>query len=157
MIRYYLTILRCLLNLSPKWQLDRCTNDLNSSLRNSTTSFFSSILSVAKISTFLVRPPNVTISAFKGLNRNDFRVWMSSVLRSDRSSQQKEAFITSDDWWFLLKKKSVTTITSSVSEGNEDSSCIMCEDCCFSSFTCSTTFASSEALSVCTIIQQMIV
>ena len=95
--------------------------------------------------TFFTRPPSVVISAFRVLNRRDFRVLMICGRRSDLSSQQSEAFITN-----LPSSSDASTSTdsssSSVGTGLTSAINVVWR---FSSFTCWITSASKEALSVC--------
>nr|GMD90604.1 hypothetical protein Iba_chr14dCG11270 [Ipomoea batatas] len=98
--------------------------------------------------TFLILPPRVTISALRGLSRRDLRVWIRSGIRSNRSSQQRDALITnlpSPEHSSSLDSRSVI---SSLSDGIPVSISMSSDASSFSSLTRSTTFASKEALSV---------
>ena len=101
-------------------------------------------------STFLTRPPRVVISALRVLKRKDFSVLMRSGRRSERSSQQREAFITNLAPLIIISSEASSTVSSSMSVGIGLVSAIN-DVCRFSSFTCCITSASSEALSVCLI------
>lgn len=141
-INLWSNILR-LFDLSPPRKLDRRINDFNWSLNNEADSAVWS-LSPAKIMTFRIRPPSVTISARRGLKGNGFSISMSWGMRSTRSSQQTDAFTTD-----LPPSSFSNTAISSASEGNASLHFMISDVCCFNSLTRSTTIASSEALSVC--------
>lgn len=99
--------------------------------------------------TFLTRPPRVVISALRVLKRKDLSVLMRSGRRSERSSQQREAFMTNlAPLIVVISSEASSTVSSSTSVGIGLVSAIN-EVCRFSSFTCCITSASSEALSVC--------
>lgn len=102
-----------------------------------------SSLSPATTRTFRVLPPTVQISAFTVFSRKDFRISISSGIRSDRSSQHNDALNIS----LPSPPPPEITVISSVSDGTVSSS-VISDVCCFNSFTRSTTFARSEALSV---------
>jgi hypothetical protein len=125
-------------------EFERSSKDFNAFCKKWTDSTLWS-LSAAMIRTFLILPPSVTISAFNVFKCRDFSISIRSGMRSDRSSQHRDALNTNCP---SLEYSPESTVTSSVSDG-KDSSPGSSEVCCFSSLTLWTTFARSEALSVC--------
>lgn len=132
--------------------LERSTRDFSEFCRNWIDSPLWS-LSVATTRTLRVLPPSVAISALSVFRRRDLRISMSSGMRSERSSQHREALnmrrpsLSSQPPWSSLSPLVDKTETSSVSDGNASES--DSEDiCCFNSLTRWTTLARREALSV---------